>query len=58
MKTGYLIKGWRLEKGKYGQPQYTFENLRYELFIAGKSKCEVKKLPTKEVVKSRKIGDK
>jgi len=49
--VGYLVKGWRLEKGKFGQDQYTFENLRYELLMAGKNKCEVTKLPRKKEAK-------
>lgn len=58
VRAGYLVKEWRLENGKYRQAQYIFKNLRYELFIADKNKCEVTKLSTKKTTKSRKYSDK
>lgn len=53
VKAKYLIKEWHLGKGKYEQVQYTFKNLRYELFIAGKSKCEVTNLLSNKTTKSK-----
>ena len=53
VKARYLIKEWHLDKGKYGQAQYIFKNLRYELFTAGKSKCDVIKLPISRTTKRR-----
>lgn len=49
----YLIKRWELQNGKYGQEQYNFANLRYELFIAGKSKCEIANLTSDKSIKNR-----
>lgn len=46
VKANCLIKSWKIEKGKYSQEKYVFENSRYELFTKNKKIAEIRNLPT------------
>jgi len=48
IEANYLIKSWKVEKGKHSQEKYIFENSRYELFTKNKKKAEIRSLPTKK----------
>ena len=42
--ANFLIKNWKIEKGKYDQDKYVFENARYEPFTHNKKIAEVRSL--------------
>ncbi len=45
-EANYLIKSWKIVRGKYGQEKYVFENSRYELFTKNKKIAQIKNLST------------